>query len=454
MILDKEYRILVVDDAKDTQLLLEFDLGAAGYQVTSCDSGEESLVLLDTLAIDLILLDMYMPGLSGLETLTKIKAQAKSAQIPVIMLSASTDEDEVVASLELGAGDYVIKPYVAKVLLARIRTAIRLKEKTAQLEYLAKTDFLTSMNNRGSFFELSSNAISLANRAEQPLVVAMFDIDLFKQVNDNFGHDAGDQVLRVFGQNMTEVFRDYDIVGRIGGEEFAVCLPNTSSGDAYIACERLRQQVEQQSINITNTDSKNIKINITVSVGLVLADDDYLTIDELLKQADSALYFAKENGRNQVVDVGTLIHLVEAEVENDLIRASLIATDNILSVADSNAIVVNYDGIDFDIGVNNVLGDKDLFKEILVMFYQDHHLDGQKLQRAIQKKDIETAKHIAHTLKGVACSVGAMDLFEATKALDIAINDDQQDDFVGLFSLLSPELSRVMKGIELHLDVS
>ena len=454
MILDKEYRILVVDDAKDTQLLLEFDLGAAGYQVTSCDSGEESLVLLDTLAIDLILLDMYMPGLYGLETLTKIKAQAKSAQIPVIMLSASTDEDEVVASLELGAGDYVIKPYVAKVLLARIRTAIRLKEKTAQLEYLAKTDFLTSMNNRGSFFELSSNAISLANRAEQPLVVAMFDIDLFKQVNDNFGHDAGDQVLRVFGQNMTEVFRDYDIVGRIGGEEFAVCLPNTSSGDAYIACERLRQQVEQQRINITNTDSKNIKINITVSVGLVLADDDYLTIDELLKQADSALYFAKENGRNQVVDVGTLIHLVEAEVENDLIRASLIATDNILSVADSNAIVVNYDGIDFDIGVNNVLGDKDLFKEILVMFYQDHHLDGQKLQRAIQKKDIETAKHIAHTLKGVACSVGAMDLFEATKALDIAINDDQQDDFVGLFSLLSPELSRVMKGIELHLDVS
>ncbi|NQY49752.1 MAG: diguanylate cyclase [Colwellia sp.] len=454
MILDKEYRILVVDDAKDTQLLLEFDLGAAGYQVTSCDSGEESLVLLDTLAIDLILLDMYMPGLSGLETLTKIKAQAKSAQIPVIMLSASTDEDEVVASLELGAGDYVIKPYVAKVLLARIRTAIRLKEKTAQLEYLAKTDFLTSMNNRGSFFELSSNAISLANRAEQPLVVAMFDIDLFKQVNDNFGHDAGDQVLRVFGQNMTEVFRDYDIVGRIGGEEFAVCLPNTSSGDAYIACERLRQQVEQQRINITNTDSKNIKINITVSVGLVLADDDYLTIDELLKQADSALYFAKENGRNQVVDVGTLIHLVEAEVENDLIRASLIATDNILSVADSNAIVVNYDGIDFDIGVNNVLGDKDLFKEILVMFYQDHHLDGQKLQRAIQKQDIETAKHIAHTLKGVACSVGAMDLFEATKALDIAINDDQQDDFVGLFSLLSPELSRVMKGIELHLDVS
>ncbi|WP_057831135.1 diguanylate cyclase [Colwellia sp. TT2012] len=452
MILDKAYRILVIDDAKDTQLLLEFDLGTAGYQVTSCDSGEESLAILDTLAIDLILLDMYMPGLSGLDTLAKIKAQSKSAKIPVIMLSASTDEDEVVACLDLGAGDYVIKPYVAKVLLARIRTAIRLKEKTAQLEYLAKTDFLTSMNNRGSFFELSSKAISLANRAEQPLIVAMFDIDFFKKVNDNFGHDAGDQVLRVFGQSMTEVFRDYDIVGRIGGEEFAVCLPNTSRRDAYIACERLRQQVEQLNIKITNENSKNTEIKITVSVGLVLADDDYLTIDELLKQADSALYFAKENGRNQVVDVSSLTNLVD--IDDDPIRASLMATDNVLSGTVGNAIVLNYDGIDFEVGVNNVLGDEDLFKEILVMFYQDHHLDGQKLQNAIQEQDIASAKHIAHTLKGVACSVGAMALFEATKALDIAINDNQQGDYDGLFSLLSPELSRVMKGIELHLDVS
>ena len=198
MMLDKEYRILVVDDAKDTQMLLEFDLSAAGYLVTCCDSGEDGIASLETQEIDLILLDMYMPGLSGLETLAKIRAQTISAQIPVIMLSASTDEDEVVAALELGAGDYVTKPYVAKVLLARMRTAIRLKEKTEQLEYLAKTDFLTGINNRGSFFELSNNAISLASRAGQPLVVAMFDIDFFKLVNDNYGHDAGDQVLRAF----------------------------------------------------------------------------------------------------------------------------------------------------------------------------------------------------------------------------------------------------------------
>lgn len=452
MNLEKKHKILVVDDAKDTQMLLEFDLSAAGYQVISCDSGEDALVSLETLPVDLILLDMYMPGLSGLETLVKIKEHAASAQTPVIMLSASTDEDEVVAALELGAGDYVIKPYVAKVLLARIRTAIRLKEKTAQLEYLAKTDFLTNMNNRGSFFELSANAISLANRTEQPLVVAMFDIDFFKQVNDNFGHDAGDQVLRTFSQIMMDVFRDYDIVGRIGGEEFAVCLPNTSSSDAYIACERLREQVEQSHIKIASEQNIDSVINITVSVGLVLAGNDYLTIDELLKQADSALYFAKENGRNQVIDVKTIT--TPNDEENAPIEESLIATDKILSENADMTDEVNYDGIDFSVGVNNVLGDQALFKEILVMFYQDHHLDGQKLKNAIQEQDIDAAKHIAHTLKGVACSVGAMDLFEATKALDLAINNDQKSDLEGLFSLLSPELNRVMAGIELHLDIS
>ena len=116
--------------------------------------------------------------------------------------------------------------------------------------------------------------------------------------------------------------------------------------------------------------------------------------------------------------------------------------------------MADYDGIDVDVGVSNVLGNEALFKEILVMFYQVHHLDGDKLQSVIQDKDIDSAKHIAHTLKGVACSVGAMDLFEATKALDITVNNDKQEDFDGLFSQLSLEINRVMKGIELHLDVS
>ena len=330
MVLDKEYRILVVDDAKDTQMLLEFDLSAAGYQVSTCDSGAEALALLESMVVDLVLLDMYMPGLSGLETLVQIKAQATSTAIPIIMLSASTDEDEVVAALELGAGDYVTKPYVAKVLLARIRTAIRLKEKTAQLEYMAKTDFLTGINNRGSFFELSNNAISLANRAGQPSVVAMFDIDFFKKVNDDYGHDAGDQVLRAFSEGMTVVFRGYDIIGRVGGEEFAVCLPNTDSKAANIACERLRFYIEQLRVHVSNDVAADIDIKITVSIGFVIVQGDFLTIDDLLKQADNALYYAKEHGRNQVVDYSLLN--IASDGGNDIVvnlaKIVTVANDN------------------------------------------------------------------------------------------------------------------------------
>jgi len=451
MNLEKNYKILVVDDAKDTQMLLDFDLSAAGYQVICCDSGEEALTLLTTEKIALILLDMYMPGLSGLETLMKIKEDVLTTEIPVIMLSASTDEDEVVAALELGAGDYVIKPYVAKVLLARMRTAIRLKEKTAQLEYLAKTDFLTGINNRGSFFDLSSNAIGLANRAGHPLIVAMLDIDFFKQVNDNYGHDAGDQVLRAFSQGMVSVFRGYDIIGRVGGEEFAVCLPNTNRSDANIACERMRSFIEKNSVQIISDDDVELDINITVSIGLVLAENKFLSIDELLKQADRALYYAKEHGRNQVVDASIMTSSIIEEDDDMVVNLIKADKENLL---EEDQKMANYDGIEFDVGVNNVLGDKELFKEILVMFYQDHHLDGEKLQSAIDSKDIDSVKHLAHTLKGVACSVGAMDLFEVTKALDTAINDNKQDDIDDLFSQLSPELNRVMKGISLQLDVS
>ena len=452
MIQDKEYRILVVDDAKDTQILLEFDLNAAGYQVTSCDSGEESLVLLDSFSVDLILLDMYMPGLSGLETLEKIKAQMLSAQIPVIMLSASTDEDEVVAALELGAGDYVIKPYVAKILLARIRTAIRLKEKTDQLEYLAKTDFLTGMNNRGSFFQQSSNAINLANRAGQPLVVAMFDIDFFKKINDNFGHDAGDNVLRIFSQIMIDVFRDYDVVGRIGGEEFAVCLPNTDSYDAFIACERLRKKVEERDMTIVPDNGIETSIKITVSVGIVLAPSKEISIDELLKQADTALYYAKDHGRNQVVDVNKLSTSIVDK--NDTLSDVSVKNEDRFLLTEDVVPMAKYDGIESDVGVSNVLGDEALFKEILVMFYQDHHQDGEKLENALKTQDKAAAKHLAHTLKGVASSVGAMAVFEATKALDIAINEDEQTKFEDLLALLLPELTRVMKSIALQLDIS
>jgi len=430
---DKQYNILAVDDAKDTLMLLEFDLAEEGYQVFTADSGELALDVLAEQEIDMILLDMYMPGISGLAMLQKLKADATFTNIPIIMLSASDDEDQIVAALEFGADDYVTKPYISKVLLARIRTSLRLLDKTLQLESLAKTDFLTGINNRGCFDDLANKAISLAKRNYSPLVMAMFDIDLFKGVNDNYGHEAGDRVLIKFASIISECFRDYDIIGRIGGEEFAVCMPNTSAPDAFAACERFRIMVENQQIKLD--DKNDLSISITVSIGLSLGLGEDINFEDLLKKSDLSLYQAKESGRNQV------------KLHEEYPTMSVNSPSEPISGPSEG----KYPGIDYEVGVGNVLGDDDLFAEILVMFYEDHSKDNSKIQEAINNKDQAACKHLVHTLKGVACSVGAMQLFEYTKALDAVINSDDDEHYQELFEPVSLELIKVFTGIESQL---
>jgi diguanylate cyclase (GGDEF)-like protein len=456
---EKEYKILAVDDAKDTLMLLEFDLMEQGYQVRTVESGEAAFELLEDETIDLILLDMYMPGISGLATLQKLKSRSNLSHIPVIMLSSSDNEDQIVAALEFGADDYVTKPYIAKVLLARIKTSLRLLEKTLELEALAKTDFLTGLNNRGCFVDLATRAISQTKRTNLPLVMAMLDIDFFKQVNDDFGHDGGDRVLMDFSNILKECFRDYDISGRVGGEEFAVCMPNTSIDNAIIACERFRVAIEEHKFVISEEGKV---IDITVSIGLVTGKNETLDFEGLMHQADMGLYQAKDNGRNQVMVWDGLIDnqfnelpgimlestttgLIEENYEVDIKKQEENMNEEGVG---SSAADEKYPGIDYDIGVNNVLGDDALFAEILVMFYEDHAQDKNKIQQAISDNDHSSIKHLVHTLKGVACSVGAMSLFNETKVLDIAVNENQQGQYQSLFEPVAFELDKVVCGIE------
>jgi diguanylate cyclase (GGDEF)-like protein len=431
---NKKYNILAVDDAKDTLMLLDFDLAEEGYDVFTAESGELAFIILEEESIDLILLDMYMPGISGLAMLQKLKAHSLFLNIPVIMLSASDDEDQIVAALEFGADDYVTKPYIPKVLLARIRTSLRLLEKTLELEALAKTDFLTGINNRGNFEDLVSKAISQAKRTNIPLVMAMLDIDFFKAVNDNYGHDSGDKVLIKFANIMCDYFRDYDIIGRVGGEEFAVFMPDTTAENALIACERFRAAIEDNEIQVD--EAGDIKISVTVSIGLTLGQGDEICLEELFKNSDIGLYQAKNNGRNQV-------KLYEKE-------GTEMVDENIEDLPDSSE--DKYPGIEFKIGVGNVLGDESLFDEILVMFYEDHSKDSEKIQLAINSDDQGACKHLVHTLKGVSCSIGAMQLFELTKALDLAINLEEKANYQRLYEPVATEILKVILGIEAKLS--
>lgn len=441
---DELYTILAVDDAKDTLMLLDFDLSDEGYKVISAESGEECLALVTSEKIDLVLLDIYMPGLSGLDTLSKIKENPEVSEIPVIMLSASDDEDQIVTALEIGAVDYVTKPYLAKVLLARIRTSLRLVEKTRALSEMAKIDFLTQVNNRMSFEQLSKMALNQCTRSGQSMSIAMLDIDHFKQVNDQYGHHAGDETIRAIAQAISFVCRDYDILGRIGGEEFALCMPNTSKYDALKVSQRCLQAIQELQVSVIDHKDNYCDLGVTISIGLfTLNVESNLRFDDMMKKADSALYQAKQEGRNRIV-------VYSSEKENGSAHASLsngsTMSNDTIQVTEENK-PQRIAGIDYDIGVNNVLGDDALYQEILLMFIQDHGEDKNKIANAITEQDEAKLKSLVHTLKGVACSIGAMELFEHCKLMDVAVNEHDDDQYQDLFKPVAEQLEIVYKGI-------
>lgn len=287
-----------MDDAKFSVRVLSFDLEQAGYDYIVAYDGPEALELLKENQVDMILLDVYMPTMSGLDVLAHIKKDPETNNIPVIMLSASESENEIVSALDLGADDYVTKPYISRVLLARIRTSLRLKEKTAELERLATTDFLTGLTNRRLFKQVTSSQIDKNKRDDGMLSLAMIDVDHFKSVNDQYGHDVGDLVLVKLAEVLKKHFRSYDCVARLGGEEFAILMPDTSLNKAHMAVERLRQKIEK--IEIETSKSKQT-FNITVSIGLTFTQKGKKDYDELLSVADQSLYKAKNGGRNQTV---------------------------------------------------------------------------------------------------------------------------------------------------------
>jgi len=445
-----QYTILAVDDAKDSLMLLEFDLNESGYQVITAESGEAALTVLKDIEVNLVLLDLYMPGISGLQTLQAIKEDSSLEHIPVIMLSASGNEEPIVAALELGADDYVTKPYLLNVLLARMKNSLRLMEKTLELESLAKIDHLTRVNNRGSFEEQTNKMIHQANREGRSVSIAMFDLDFFKQVNDNHGHEIGDKALIDFASILTDTFREYDVIGRVGGEEFAVCLPHTSIEDAFRACERCRKSLANHIIYIPDHEQEH-QLSLTVSIGLTADSSPDMDFDQMLRLADQGLYQAKETGRNKTIivnkpdDDNTDEYTIENKINEDEERDIMPSSDT--TSPEESKDDGPFPGIDYSLGVKNVLGDDDLFNEILVMFHQDHGRDDKNIQQAITENDQKQLKHLVHTLKGVSCSVGAMTLFEYCKVLDVAVNEHNEAQYQILFNPVGQELVKVMTGV-------
>lgn len=290
--------ILIVEDSSVNGKLCERLLNKDGYDTAICTDGESAIEFLKTNSPDLILLDIIMPGIDGYEFSRVMKNNPQTKHTPIIFLSAMDDEKSIIKGFDNGAVDFITKPFRHRELLARTRTHVELKRAKEKLIRMAITDELTGLVNRRYFMGRLLHEYERTKRYKSVFTVLMIDLDYFKNVNDTYGHQAGDTVLRTVSDSMKLSLRLSDIIGRIGGEEFAVILPETEINTAMLISERLRKSVDDQDIN-----HKNCKIKITISIGASQSLKDDLSIDDVLQRADSALYKAKDNGRNKTYSV-------------------------------------------------------------------------------------------------------------------------------------------------------
>jgi diguanylate cyclase (GGDEF)-like protein len=301
----QKQRILIVDDAINNIKVLGSTLQQPDYKIFFALNAQEGLKSAIANQPDLILLDIMMPEMDGYEICRRLKTDERTKDIPVIFITAKNDEEDEVKGFEMGGVDYITKPFRPVIAKTRIKTHLELKKRTSELQSAYEkiktfsiTDSLTGCFNRHYMDDHLTQEISRAKRYSRKLSVIMCDVDHFKLVNDNWGHQAGDRVLiEVSAVLCGGVRQDADWVARYGGEEFLVVLPETSSAKAASLAERMRTDLESMNICLDNQT-----IKVTASFGLTsLKSDDNKEADTLLGRADTLLYQAKQSGRNRVI---------------------------------------------------------------------------------------------------------------------------------------------------------
>ncbi|MBO8158142.1 diguanylate cyclase [Thermosyntropha sp.] len=293
-------KVLIADDDGLSRRLLEGTLKAWGYEVVVANDGKEALeILLREDRPNLAILDWIMPGADGIDICRYIREQKMSSYVYIILLTSKSGREDIVKGLESGADDYMIKPFYPEELKYRLKIGERIIKLEQDILKMARTDYLTGLLNRRAFMERLEGEIKRAERKGDSLGIIIADIDHFKKVNDEYGHQIGDTVLKNFASVLIRSCREYDFAGRYGGEEFIICLPETKLEQAFKIAERMRKATELTPAFIPEI---NRDIKITASFGVAgMKPEDGKTIDDLIREADAALYEAKKSGRNMVV---------------------------------------------------------------------------------------------------------------------------------------------------------
>lgn len=294
---DKMQSILIVDDSAFHCKYL-CDILRSQYDVRAVKNGRDAIaVACSENPPDVILLDVVMPEIDGYEVCKRLKCIEMTSEIPIIFITGKMDEADEIHGFELGAVDYISKPFNPIIVKARVNTHMKLKRYRDYLESMSYIDGLTKIANRRKFNEYFDLMWSMSLRESKILSIIMIDIDYFKLFNDRYGHQLGDECLISVAQQLANmVSRKTDFVGRYGGEEFVCILPNTPLENAYMIAEKMRMGVME--LNILHEDSKVMnRVTISLGVAACIPQKDWKQ-NSLIECADHALYHSKEHGRN------------------------------------------------------------------------------------------------------------------------------------------------------------
>jgi two-component system cell cycle response regulator len=296
--------ILVVEDRPESAAWFASAIGP-GNNLVVVDAFEEALERVRAGDFDLIIVSLGLRGFDGLRLCSQLRSLPEGRNVPILVLVSEGDRRKLNQALEMGVNDYLTRPVDRNELIARVRTQLRKKKYADRLREnvhlsveMAMTDQLTGLHNRHYLTRHLDTLLAGAARSGKNLAFLIIDVDHFKQVNDTYGHDVGDEILREFAHRITANVRGFDLACRFGGEEFVVVMPDTEISLACSVAERLRKSVETTPFPISHAPGR---VNVTISIGIAGSEGPQDSADALLRRADQALYRAKRDGRNRVV---------------------------------------------------------------------------------------------------------------------------------------------------------
>ncbi len=304
--MDESYEganILIVEDQSYDSEKIEQTLIKDNDTVTIVQSGAEAMQQIMANKFDLMIVSLNLDAEDGLRLCSHLRSTERTRSIPILMVAAEDDMSRIAHGLEIGAHDYILRPIDGNELLARVRTQVRRKRFQERLKSsyeislsMALTDALTGLYNRRYFDVHFQKLLQKNETSRKPLGVLMVDIDKFKIVNDTYGHGVGDEILKEFSHRIQDKLRGFDMVARLGGEEFVVLLPDVTEDMAHTVAERLRAAIADEAFKCNVPEGQ---LSITTSIGgTIVKEGTHAQSDDVLKQADDALYAAKDDGRN------------------------------------------------------------------------------------------------------------------------------------------------------------